>query len=92
MMFGQDVSAMIEARNAREWEELNEEPELLPVSDVEKHLGEAFRLLNESYDRIAKAADYAKDFPLEAKLDSILHDLENLTNDIEKYRREVKAS
>lgn len=91
MMFGQDVSAMIEARNAMEWEELNEEPEM-PVSDVDSQLGEAFRLLNESYDRIAKAADYAKDFPLEAKLDSILHDLENLTNDIEKYRREVKAS
>ena len=27
MTFGQDLDAMIEARNAREWEEQNAEPE-----------------------------------------------------------------
>ena len=90
-MFGQDLDAMIEARNAREWEEQNAEPEM-PVGDVEAHLSAAIRLLNEAYDKIAAAANSADGFPMADKLDSILYDLENIQNDVEKYQREVKVA
>lgn len=88
-MFGQDLDAMIEARNALEWEEQNWE---MPAGDVEAQLNAAIRLMNEAYDKIAAAADSAEGFPMANKLDSILYDLENLQNELENYQREVKTA
>ena len=92
-MFGQDLDAMVEARNAQEWEEINEEPEV-PVSLIDSELYDAWCEMSEAYDRMAWACEYAdknqSSRAIYNKILSVMNDLENLQGEIEKMRREVK--
>lgn len=90
MTFGQDLDAMIEARNAREWEEQNAEPEM-DVCGVDSQLGYAWDEMEKAYNHLAEAIGIVEDFPVEHKIQSVLDELENLQNEIRKIQREVKA-
>lgn len=89
MTFGQDLDAMIAARNAREWEDQNAEPEM-DVCGCVSQLGYAWDKMCEAYDHLAEADGMAEGFPAEHRIQSVLDTLENLKDEIRKIQREVK--
>ena len=95
MMFGQDVAAMVEARNAREWEELNEEPVLDTEEVMYQLAGVEDDFSNAKYD-LGEAIKLAEGFPLKYQIESIMDDLNRLNDDIislkARIKEEVKAS
>ena len=91
MTFGQDLDAMIEARNARELEEQNEEPEM-DAGGVASELGYAWDELEKGYSRLAEACGRAEGFPAEYKIQSLIDRLENLQNEIRDLKREVQSA
>ena len=88
---GQNVSEMIEARNAREWEEQNEENEM-DVCGINSELGYAWDDLEKGYDRLAEACGLAEGTPMEDKIQSVINRLEDLQNEIRGLRREVRIA
>ena len=90
LTFGQDLDAMIEARNAREWEEQNAEPEM-DVCGVASELGYAWDELEKGYSRLAEACGKAEGFPAEYKIQSLIDRLEDLQDEIRELKREVSA-
>jgi hypothetical protein len=90
MEFGQDVGAMIEARNAQEWEELNAEPEI-PVYLIDSELWNAWCECSDANDRLAWACEYAKGHPFEDKVLSLMDEIEKIQDAIKKLQEEVKT-
>lgn len=90
MIFGQDLDAMIEARNAQEWEELNAEPEI-PVYLIDSQLWYAWCECSDANDRLAWACEYAKNHPFAAKVESLIDEVEKIQNEIKKLQEEVKT-
>ena len=86
MYFGQDIDAMIEARNAREWEEQNKvaEPD---YAEIEMHISDALDYLRVA---LADAMVEAKDSPEEARIRSLVDDIESLQNDAASMRARMK--
>ena len=87
-MFGQDLDAMIEARNEQEWEDQNKEE--LPASGILEELGSAWDRVSEAFDHLAEAVGLAEGFPIECRIESVMNDLEDLQNEISKLKREVR--
>ena len=89
MYFGQDIDAMIEARNAREWEEQNKvaEPD---YAEIEMHISDALDYLRETMMALADAMVEAKDSPEEARIRSLVDDIESLQNDAASMRARMK--
>lgn len=88
MMFGQDIGAMIEARNAREWEEANREPEMDPEA-VDLSLGDALSELTDACGDLAMAAAEAEGFPYAARIMSLFADLETIQDEITSLRARI---
>ena len=88
-MFGQDIDAMIEARNAREWEEENEAPEI-QVSRIASCLGYGWGYISDAInDHLAEACDLAEDTPVWAKIQSVIDRLEGIQEEIKTIQKEV---
>lgn len=90
MIGGQDVDMMVESRNAREWEELNEEPEI-PVHLIDSELWNAWCECSDANDRLAWACEYAKDHPIAARIESLMDGIETIQAEIKKLQEEVKT-
>ena len=92
MTFGQDLDAMIDARNAREWEEENEEPEI-DISRIVSCLGYAWGNISDAInDWLADACDIAEGIPAGAKIQSIIDRLEDIQEEIKTLQREVERA
>ena len=94
-MFGQDLDAMIEARNAREWEELNAFAEI-DYAEIDTELEDALDSLKDSYQAIADAANEAEGSPDAYKIRSLLGDLDVIRDDlislIANLKKEVRSA
>lgn len=88
-MFGQDLDAMIEARNAREWEELNAFAEI-DYAEIDTELEDALDSLKDSYQAIADAANEAEGSPDAYKIRSLLGDLDVIRDDLISLRANLK--
>lgn len=82
---GQDVGAMVEARNAREWEAQNADP--APKS----HADEAIRQLNRAVDSLFSAADEAKGTDWEQDLERAGNGAEDLVCEIRAIIRRMEG-
>lgn len=89
LIFGQDLDAMIEARNSAEWEEINEEPEL-DTEDVAEELTDALDDLLQCMKHIGTAANTAKGFPVWDDLMELFDGLEPYQTDVETLRDRIK--
>ena len=89
LTFGQDLDAMFAARHEPKWDE---EPQEMDISTVDAELGYAWDELEKGYDRLANAADAAEGFTAGPRIESILHDLEDLQNEIRKVQQEVRSA
>ncbi len=90
-VLGQNVSAMIEARNAREWEEQSREPKI-DICGVNSELGYAWDALEKGYNRLSEACGLAEGAPMEYRIQSVLNRLEDLQNEIRALQKEVKIA
>ena len=88
MVFGQDVGAMIEARNAREWEDQENRPEL-DCYGVYYKLGAALDCVSDAGGILAKAEKQADGFPVAHRIGALADDVANLTDAIERIRKEL---
>lgn len=88
---GQDVGAMVEARNAREWEEQSREPKI-DICGVNSELGYAWDALEKGYNRLSEACGLAEGAPMEYRIQSVLNRLEDLQNEIRALQKEVKIA
>ena len=87
----QDIDGMIEARNMREWEDENAEPEI-QVSRIASCLGYGWGCLSDAInDHLAEACDLAEDTPVWAKIQSVIDRLEGIQDEIKTIQREVNA-
>jgi len=95
MYFGQNLDAMIEARNAREWEELNKtvKPN---YTEIDEGLDEALDGLKDTYQAIADAALEANGSPNEYRISALLIDLDNIRDELtslkNRLREEAKSA
>ena len=89
MYVEQDVGAMIEARNAREWEELNTfiEPDF---EEIDLDMGDALDNLTEACKALADAAKELEYHPYEYRVRSLFSDLESIQDDITSLRARLK--
>jgi hypothetical protein len=91
----QDVDAMIEARNAREWEELNEVKEL-DASEVLLDLDYALDHIQSAKKDLGDAMNEADGFPIKYRIESIFDVLDTLEVEIntlmENLKKEVKSA
>lgn len=95
MYFGQDVGAMIEARNAREWEAQN--TFIAPdYKEIDTELEDALESLKTAYQAIADAAREAEGIPGEYRISSLLGDIDVIRDDITslkaRLREEAKSA
>ena len=94
-MFGQDIGAMIEARNAREWEEQNTFVEI-DYAEVDTGLEDALDSVKTAYQAIADAANEAEGSPEAYRIRSLLGDLDVIRDDLISLRamiqKEVKTA
>lgn len=89
MYFGQDIDAMIEARNAQAWEELNQEP-ILDTEDVMYQLsGVEDDLKNAMFD-LGEAVKAAEGFPVEYRIKSIMDDINRLNDEVISLKARIK--
>lgn len=94
LTFGQDLDAMIEARNAREWEEQNAEP-VMDVEDVVYWLGIGQDELKDGIAALGTAAQDADGFPAHARIMSLIGDIITIRDEITSLiarTKEAKAS
>ena len=89
MTFGQDLDAMIEARNAREWEEQNTFAEI-DYAEIDTGLEDALDSLGDTYQAIADAANEAEGSPDAFKIRSLLGDLEVIRDDLISLRAMIQ--
>lgn len=92
---GQDVAAMVEARNAAEWEELNEEP-VLDKEEIFYDLTDALDDLLQCLKSIGEAAKVADGFQERHELLSLFDDGETYQTEVEnmiaKFKKEVRSA
>ena len=90
-MFGQDVDAMVEARNATEWEE-----QTAPVIDGEtarqaaRWLRIAAEELDSALDSVNEAAEALVDTPDGDRISSLLKEMEDKLSEIRTKRDEME--
>jgi len=90
-MFGQDVDAMVEARNAKEWEE-----QTAPVIDGEtarqaaRWLRIAAEELDSALDSVNEAAEALVDTPDGDRISSLLKEMEDKLSEIRTKRDEME--
>ena len=88
-MVGQDLDAMIEARNAREWEELNAFAEI-DYAEIDTELEDALDSLKDTYQALADSANEAEGSPDAYKIRSLLGDLDVIRDDLISLRANLK--
>ena len=87
----QDIGAMIEARNAREWEELN-----MPNADgavltlAARSLKYAVEDLDKTLDLINEAAEILVDTPEGDRVASYMNEMENMLTDLKIMQAEYE--
>lgn len=91
MTFGQDVDAMVEARNAAEWE-----AQTAPVIDGEtaRQAGMLLRMtaeeLDKTLDLLNEAAEALVDTPDGDRISSMLNEMEDRLSEIRAKRDEME--
>lgn len=89
LTFGQDLDAMIEARNAAEWEEINEEP-VLDREEVCERLNGALDSLKDVFIEIGGALSETGGFSVHSQVSSIWNDLELVQDDLTSLIARIK--
>ena len=89
LTFGQDLDAMIEARNAAEWEEINEEP-VLDREEVCERLNGALDSLKDVFIEIGGALSETGGFSVHSQVSSIWDDLELVQDDLTSLIARIK--
>ena len=88
-MFGQDVGAMYEARCAREWEELNKEPEA-DYETINSELSYAVDGLKDACTALEQARKFAEGVPVEHRINSVQMTVESLQEEITSLMARLK--
>ena len=83
------LDSMIEARNAQEWEDLNQEPEVDAGMAVE-FLGYALGDLETVVSEIGEAAGAMKGDPMEYRILSLLEDIGRVQDDMTSMRARLE--
>ena len=91
----QNVDAMIETRNAREWERQNPDPFPFYRAAVDQ-MGNAYTELSNAIKYLSEASEAIDGYTDSYRIDSVREALEGLQDEVErlqqKFKREVKAS
>jgi len=88
LTFGQDLDAMIEARNAAEWEEINEEREI-DADEIEYQMDECDDDLENALTDLAEAIKAAEGSPEEYRIRSLFSDLEAVRSDVAILKKKI---
>jgi hypothetical protein len=88
LTFGQDLDAMIEARNAAEWEEINEEREI-DADEIEYQMDECDDDLENALTDLAEAINAVEGLPEENRIRSIFEDLTSVRNDVAVLKKKI---
>lgn len=86
---GQNVGAMVEARNAKEWEDQNKDD--FNYFPAKYRAEDAIHLLNQAIDRLFKAADYATGTNYETEFESTGNKVEDIVCDIRAIIRRMEG-
>jgi len=88
LTFGQDLDAMIEARNSAEWEEITEvvQPD---ADEIEYQMNECDDDLANALTDLAEAIKAAEGSPEENRIRSIFSDLESVRNDVAILKQKI---
>jgi len=83
------LDSMVEARAAREWEEINQEP-VIDTDMAINFLGFALGDLESVFSSIGEAADSVKSSPMHYRILSLLEDLGRVRDDITSIKTRME--